>query len=86
MRAWRAWLPGGRVSFTSHLEHRDARTHVLEIEAAEGADEHPWLVLDVVEDLPGKKDFPRRAKAVDSGGYVDAVSIDSLVFSHDVTT
>ena len=75
---------GGRATFLGHRKHRHTPTHVLEIDASEGAGEHTRLVLDVVENLPGNKHFTRRAHSLDSGGDVDAVSINSLVLSYDV--
>ena len=79
-----AELRGGRVTFLGHRKHRHASTHVLEIDASEGPGEHTRLVLDVVENLPGNQHFTRRAHSLDSGGDVDAVSINSLVLSYDV--
>ena len=72
------------MTFIRHRKHRHTPTHVLEIDTSEGSGAHPGLVLDIVENLPGNKHFTRRAHALDSGGDVDTVSINSLVLSYDV--
>ncbi len=79
------WRTGTGRSSSATKKISTGLVNVLQLETPEGADEHAWLILDVVVDPFGDEHLTGRTETLDARGDVDTVSVDALSLTHDVT-